>query len=671
MSVIGKLQPFFRYLAVVAFLLGSVPFAQATVTFEFQLGSVPLPTNSLGVLVVDAAGDGFISPGDSAGTILSPGGAMGGSDDIIVAVFPITSAAPFAPDAGFVELVGPLDYEALGLEEGQALNFFAIPGRSPGDSLRSGETFVSFRTDDAKSLIGNMGFTLPSDGGSYVLGAIGSELGGSTDFTGLLPDTPLIGIDDRDDLIVGKDFVLQVEANGDPLRYVIRGLPPGLRYDATTGLITGRFRRGGSYQFRVWVRNASGTSGPIVVPLEVAALPDEMIGNFQGLVERDADINESLGGRLVLRTSPNGRLSGRLFLGGRSYGFRSDLEMDMDSGVPVDPSANIQVNRRGMPSVELGLNFDLDAETFSGAVSEGTVNADVTGFHHSWHPRLNRPQGYEGNYTNLLDLDPAQGLEGDPDVPQGNGFARLTVLRSGTVRWVGKLADGAPLSFSGSLGPEGQYYLFRTLYRHTGSVVGAGAIHLDPGSDGDFNDNTVSGEWDWMKLAQSNPRVRNYRDGFGVETPVVQLVAGERYFPPARGEILLGFPEGEGNAQLIFAEGGLVESEMNPDLAFAATAGVRGIVPRPGSDENPTRTVFVVNRRTGLFRGSFLLQDTNEESGTVFRRRAVYQGILRPSQNMGAGLFLLGQLPDAVSDPPTNLRTSPILSGQVVLQASE
>ncbi len=655
-------------LASALLLIGSLPVARATVTFEFQLGSVPLPGNSLGVLVVDVAGDGFTSPSDSMGTVLSPGVAMGGGDDVIVSVFPVTSADPFAPDAGFAELVGPIDYEALGVAEGQALNFFVIPGRSPGGVIRTGETFVSYRTDDQGDLIGDMGFALPRDGGSYVLGAITLGLGGGADFAGLLPETPLIGIDDQDDLIVGKEFVLQVEASGDPLRYIIRGLPPGLRYDPSTGLVTGRFIRPGSFAMRVWVRNVTGISGPITVPLEVAALPDAVIGNFQGLVDRDADLNESLGGRLVLRTARNGLLTGRLILGRRGYGFRSYLKTDMASGVPVDPVAEIQINRRGMPPKDVRLTFDLDAESFSGSVREGTVEAEASGYHHGWHPSRNRPEGYEGYYTNLLDLDPAQGLAGDPDVPQGNGFAGLTVLRSGVARWVGRMGDGTPMSFAGTLGPEGQYHLFRILYGNTGSVLGVGAIQSDPGNDGDFDDNTVDGTWDWVKSPQANPRLRNYRDGFGFPDPVRQVVVGERWLSPARGDIPVGLPDTADNVRLQFFEGGIDDAEMDPGVVFQLSAGPRGLTPTDGDVDNPARTNFFLNRRTGLMRGAFLLLDTNPDSSRPFQRRVSYQGMVVPSRQIGAGYFLLGQLPDDTAEPATTLRTAPVLSGQVILE---
>ncbi|MCB1231921.1 MAG: hypothetical protein KDN19_16755 [Verrucomicrobiae bacterium] len=645
--------------------------ADASVTFEFQLGEVPIPGNSLGVIVVDTAGDGFASPQEAVGTVLSPGNAIGAGDDRIISVFPITKADPFSNQGGFAEFIGPIDYDALGLGEGQSMIFYALPGHQPGSVIRPGETIVSFRTDQGSAIAGNMNFSLPPDGGTYSLGVLDTSLGGQTDFNGLLPETPLLAVEDPSDLIVGKDFELQLEGTGDPTLYIVRGLPPGLRYDRQTGLITGRLVRPGSFEYRVWIRNSAGTSGPLTVAMEVAALPDEAIGNFQGLVARDETLNEALGGKLVLRTASNGRLTGRIFLGRRSYGFRGALEPDIVSGEPTNPTASITVNRGRMTPLSLDLEFDLASEMFQGSVGDQADSSTVDGFHNSWHPRFNRPEAFEGYYTAWLDLDPLQGLEGDLTVPQGNGFASARVVSNGLTRWVGKMADGSTMASAGFLGPEGEYCVYRTLYGNTGSVIGSGAIQPDPNHDDDFSDNVVDGLWDWLKHPQANPRQRNYRDGFGTVEPVNQLVAGERYLPPARGEILLGLPEAENNAQLIFSEGGVANAELNPDLVFTATAGARGIVPRPGTPENPTRTVFSVNRRNGLFRGGFLLQDTDPDSDRPIRRRAAYLGMLRPSQDMGAGYFLLGQLPDTEADPPENLRTAPILSGQVIVEGVE
>lgn len=663
--------PFFLPLIHAGLLLfsGLFPSAQATVTIEFQLGAVPLPSNSLGILVVDTAGDGFWSPAQSPDTVLEPGNLMGGGDDVIVSVFPIVTGEPFGSGQGFAELVGPLDYRELGISQGQKLIFYAIPSRTPGSRIRYGETYFSFRTDNPGSLIGNMDFSLPNDGGSYILGALGMPQAGSVDFTESLPETPLIGVGDPDGLIVGKEVAFQLEGTGDSNRFIARGLPPGLRLNPITGLVTGRLSRNGDFLMRVWVRNTGGLSGPVLVPMEVASLPQKVVGSFEGSVVRDPVLNDSLGGRLVLRTINSGQLTGRITLGARSYPFRGSLDVNMAGGVVIDPTARIEVRRGRSEPLELSLSFDIDAERVDGVAADSNGgSADIEGFHNQWHRRLNRPVEYEGYYTNLLDLDPAQGLSGEISVPQGNGFLGLRVIRSGIARWVGRMGDGAPISSAGVLGPGGEYFVFRTLYRNTGSVIGTGLIDSFPGQHSSSDENTVGGSWDWLKHPQVNPRQRTYQEGFGPTEPVRQLLSGALYNAPMRGELPLAFADLPDNARLIFTEGGLADAEMNPDLAFQLTPGARGLMPKPGEVDNPARTTFSLNRRTGVVSGGFLLLDTTPDSSRPFKRRAVYQGMILPSEGMGAGWFLLGQLPDPGADPPNDLRTTPILSGQMIVE---
>ncbi len=105
--------------------------ALATVSIEFQVGALRIPEGSLGVLVADTAGDGFASPSDisSTGTPLAAGESLGG--DAIVAVFASRSLPEWGSTTGFSEHLAALDYEALGLDEGQALLLHVFPDRAP------------------------------------------------------------------------------------------------------------------------------------------------------------------------------------------------------------------------------------------------------------------------------------------------------------------------------------------------------------------------------------------------------------------------------------------------------------------------------------------------------------------------------------------------------------
>ncbi|MCB1088560.1 MAG: hypothetical protein KDM63_16100, partial [Verrucomicrobiae bacterium] len=148
------------------FLAGTL---RATVSVEFQLGAVDLPSGSLGILVADTSGNGFTHPSAAIGTALSPGEALAGSDDIVVAVFTVGELADWGGARGFASLLPPINYDALGVAEGQPLIFYAFPARSEGDPIRQDEPVIAYRPSEAGELSGDMDFALPADGGAYQL----------------------------------------------------------------------------------------------------------------------------------------------------------------------------------------------------------------------------------------------------------------------------------------------------------------------------------------------------------------------------------------------------------------------------------------------------------------------------------------------------------------------
>lgn len=163
-------------LALLGFL--AVP-ASATVTMEFHIGGVQVPAGSVGVLVADTNLDGFSSPFTAGGSPLAAGQKIG-PDDTIVSVFTPSTLADFTSGEGFAGVFAGIDYAALGIAEDQPLRFYVFPERNPGDPIRSGEPHVSYTTTDLTPN-STMDFSLPRDGGSYLLAALGTEVGGTAD----------------------------------------------------------------------------------------------------------------------------------------------------------------------------------------------------------------------------------------------------------------------------------------------------------------------------------------------------------------------------------------------------------------------------------------------------------------------------------------------------------
>jgi hypothetical protein len=158
--------------------------AMASVSLEFQLGGVEVPPGSLAVLVADTAGNGFTSPSTAPGAPLSVGEKIG-ADDVIVAVMEPSSLADWGTLEGFAGIVPEIRYADLGIAEGQNLILHVFPERGAGEPVRSGEPFVSYRTEDLGEITpsSTMDFALPADGGAHLLATLISGNGGTADLS--------------------------------------------------------------------------------------------------------------------------------------------------------------------------------------------------------------------------------------------------------------------------------------------------------------------------------------------------------------------------------------------------------------------------------------------------------------------------------------------------------
>lgn len=160
--------------------------ALATVSIEFQLGGIEVPAGSIGVLVADAADNEFTSPINAAGAVLSVGQKIG-PDDVIIAILAGSNLPDWGTKKGFASHLAAIDYASLGVAEGQDLILHVFADRDAGDTIRTGEPHLSYRTGDLGQRTSNstMDFTLPRDGGAYLLAYLGAEHSGNADLAAL------------------------------------------------------------------------------------------------------------------------------------------------------------------------------------------------------------------------------------------------------------------------------------------------------------------------------------------------------------------------------------------------------------------------------------------------------------------------------------------------------
>jgi len=458
-------------------------------------------------------------------------------------------------------------------------------------------------------------------------------------------------------VMVSEDYTFAPPINLDPTktptRFVIRGLPRGLSYDRTTGLIRGRPLVAGVYdRIVITPSNAKGAGASVTATLEVVDLPPGTEGSYVGLIGKEAVVNGNLGGVLNLRVAKTGVVTGSVRAGAEVRAFRAVLDTLAAGG---DPTVTVAVRRLGgRPSFQLALTLvPADNDLVGNLGVAGAVEvAAIEG-----HACLPAGAAYLGLHTVTLELADSsdEGVEG---IPQGNGFLSLPVTARGTLRAVGRTADGAPVTSVSHLGPAGEVLVFALQHRNTGSLHGPMTIAANA-------THTVAGDLKWEKGVQANLRERNYQLGFG---PLNVGAVGGLYERPTDASLpVMGLPLVADNARLTFTQGGVDTAVVSPNITFTLTNRAAGSFPSFASGNNPNRVALTVNRNTGTFSGRFILVNPLP-TGRNLSRTVTYQGVIAfdGTELTGGGYFLLPKLPANAEELPS--RTA-ILSGAVLLSA--
>lgn len=506
-----------------------------------------------------------------------------------------------------------------------------------------------------------------------VTGPGGMAVGGTTELR-VFNSQPVITTFDPPNGIISGPYSYQVVMNGaanvTPTSFSAANLPPGLKIDPKTGLISGKPTKAGNFDIKLTAINSIGrpTANKVV---NIALFPANLAGIYAGWVERQG-INGNLGGRIDLTITGTGTFTGTLLMGTVRYPLTGALDIDVDQTVAGDlPRAVLALKRTTSPTpLNLVLEISGNAFTANSKVSADGQDADIAGWRQVWHATTNKATAYAGYYTAAF---PLAGVEG-ADVPQGSGYGSFTVTNSGTLTLAGKTADGEAITCSGFVGPAGQVVVFQVLYSTTlkGSLLGQLQIGLGVNVLNSV-DNTLSGALAWIRPPNAAASARTYEDGFGNVAPVELDVLGSRYVYTV-GQLILGLslPVVPDNAKLVFTQGGLAAANRNPNVIFDIAASNKITMPPLGAD-NPAAAKLTVAPATGLFSGTFMLDDPNPRTTlpvtpAIVKRTVTFQGILilDGADPYGSGYFMLLQLPDN-GPPPTTPTTSDILTGKVIL----
>jgi hypothetical protein len=217
------------------------------------------------------------------------------------------------------------------------------------------------------------------------------------------------------------------------------------------------------------------------------------------------------------------------------------------------------------------------------------------------------PCPWAGKYNCLL-----APTTNNPAIPQGDGYATLTVVANGSGALAGTLADGTAISGTMPFSKFGTWPWYKLLYANKGACVGWLSIS---------SSNTVNAVVDWFK-----PNVTSGRYAAGFNTALT--LSGTRV-PPSSGV---------GTWQLTLG-GGELPSNLVRNATITGT-GAAIVTPVDGY-----KLKLKVTPTTGKFTGSFLHPAT--------KKTVSFNGLfLQPPENEAGGFFLGPNTSGAVTLEP-------------------
>ncbi len=440
-----------------------------------------------------------------------------------------------------------------------------VRGRSSSKAIRIGPVFVD--TLWKVSLAGGLDFTPPK----LKLLAPQSRTNASPQRYTLStsPDAEFVTVEIDD--VAASDPVVRADDTTQP--------PKARRWD---GLLYLGFR---ANIVRFTAVDRSGNSAVATYLLD----HDWRSGTYSGVLDNGIDDMTKV---FVLKVRHGGAFTGTVQLGLASYHFKGTLT---EAG-----SATLQIPRRGGGApIDISLTLTQDEADFVAepdpkptqllAVFDNTSVSNIT--RSVFDSETIRPSHIAGYYTAALVPDFTA-----PALPGGTGVFSMKANASGTIRALGKVADGTPFSRSGPLGGDGRFLITARLYGSGDGFLQGFVLFRTDNGDSPRCEGTLR----WVQPIGATKATGIYPTGFNIECSVI----GGKYAPGRRIKMDDTFddftPLGSVTAaELTLAGGEFDTTDLTREFDLDYKAHVHNLNAAPED-----KLKLTLHNNTGFFSGS-------------------------------------------------------------------
>jgi uncharacterized repeat protein (TIGR03803 family) len=312
-------------------------------------------------------------------------------------------------------------------------------------------------------------------------------------------------------------------------------------------------------------------------------------GTYSGLFFESNGVRQASSGLLTFNLASQGAFSGSVWGDGGRYSLSGRFDL---SGAAQCVVKRSRTN-------ELLITLHLNGSRVLGQVVNAAWASAFAGDLAAYDGKTKVPP-QAGCHTLAL-----PGAIGSSQEPAGDGWAAISVDKTGRLSLSGSLADGAKISQSASLSTNGQWPLYVSLYQAKGSLLGWATLN--------DRSNSPSGNVSWIKPPIAAAAF--YPNGFAVETNLV----GSKYAAPGGKTNVLSFSMGS----VVFSDGNLLNGLTNGIALLKGNA--IGYV-------SGSKLSLKLKPANGTFSGSVL----NPATG----KQLPFNGVLLPSSDTGLGYFL-------------------------------